>query len=221
MKSTLSNSVPPGASRPRRSCLRGCLVDLVLVCLAVPLLAALGYGLDAVLMAPWAYALNGRPTLTGGWMSEFTAPAGARFALFLSLQHKWLSTNEDSATEPFSGVISGQGSWCDDHGRHGDNIPLDGYVPVHLSYHGAASQVEIDLQSAQTPQPGLQPAYFHNGHWNADTLTLKTDFIFWDSEKRAMVSSTSDPNLNGPPVIVLHKADEAAYSAACARLRGA
>jgi hypothetical protein len=155
---------PSSSVKPSGGLVRNCLGCLVLLFVGVPVLAVLGYGLDAFVFAPWAYAAFGRPTLTGAWVSEFSVPSGMRFVLLLKLQHPFLTNTQPEPPGITGGVINGQGSWCSDRGAHGDDIPLDGVVPLLAGFNGAADVVEINLRSAQYPQPGLQPAYF-NGSW--------------------------------------------------------
>ncbi len=178
---------------------------------------ALSYALDVLVDAPWAYLLFGRPTLTGAWVGEFMVPSGTRFALFLELQRKLLSNGTLKADDAVDPVISGQASWCDDHGRRAEDVPLEGDVPLLSGYHGSASQVEIDLESASHPQPGLLPAYFLGG-WDVDTLTLKPTYIFWDGQAQAFVSSNDNTDLATPPTVVLKKSDETVFRAACTKL---
>ena len=165
--------------------MRSCLGCLVLLFVGVPVLAVLSYGLDALLLAPWAYPAFGRPTLTGAWVSEFTVPGGTHFGLLLKLRHPFLTN-----TQP---------------------------EPPGLT--GAANVVEINHRSADFPQPGLQPAYLR-GSWQADTLRLDSQMIRYDPEKKALVASTGDLDVEAPIAIELKESDDASFQAVCARLTG-
>lgn len=186
------------------------------MCLAVPAAIAFLYAVDALVGAPWAYPISSRSTLTGTWVSEFAMPSGTRFALFLDLRHPLLTNAEPQGVRELNGLITGQASWCDDRGRHGDDIPLQGYVPVLTGYHGSASKVQIDLQSTRHPQPGLQPVTF-SGAWDSDALVLESTFFFWDSQAQVLVNN---PDVASRPTIVAQKTNEAWFRAACAGLAG-
>jgi hypothetical protein len=214
---TALNGSANGPAQPARS--RGRLPYLVALCLAVPVFAGLCYALDALVDAPWAYAVYGRPTLTGAWTSEFSMPGGTHFALLLDLQRPLLINSEIQAEGDQGALITGQGSWCDDHGRHDDDIPLEGWVPVLSGSGDAASEIELSLQTTAHPQPGLQPTYFA-GAWDRDTLTLSPKFVYWDGFAQVFATSSSNPDFTATLTLVLKKSDEVSFRAACARVAG-
>jgi hypothetical protein len=199
--------------------LGGCLSSLVGLCLFGVALVAAWYGFDAFLGAPWAYSLSGRPTLTGAWVGQFTVPSGLRFALVLNMRRaRFLAYSDFATDEPAQALLEGEASWCDDHGRHAEALSLEGQVPMWSGQGGSAGNVQVTLDSANHPQSGLQPAYFNSGAWQADTLTLAPDYIFYDAQTHGLVTSTDNPDLHNPPAVVLKKSDPAAFAAACASL---
>ncbi len=195
--------------------LRGCLIGMAAICLLIPVGAALSYGWDAAVDAPWAYPLFGRPTLTGTWEGEFRTPGGSRFAIFMDLSRKFLSNGTPHDEDYQGALMTGEARWCDDRGRHADHIVIDGAVPVFTGYNGTADQVEIDLESASYPQPGLFPDTF-KGSWNVTTLSLQPTFMYWTGS--TFEYSSNNPDLTSTISVTLNKAGEGAYRTACAAL---
>lgn len=176
------------------------------------LLVAVAFGSD-VLVAPWAYSIFGRPTLTGDWLGTFTTPSGIHYALYLELDRGPLGGEGSSE---FQGeLFSGRGFWCDNRGRHVDNGPLDGSVPIFSGYTGTLAPVAISIDNGNTAPPGLLPVAFH-GEWRGDTLALKPDLVIWTGH--SMQSSSSDPDQNQPVTITFKKAGLEAYRSACAQM---
>ncbi|MGE5072482.1 MAG: hypothetical protein ACM3MF_03565 [Anaerolineae bacterium] len=207
----------PTARTKTRARLRGCLIGLIGVCLLVSVASGLVYLGDAFFDAPWAYPLFGRPTLTGTWEGEFTTPTGVQFAVFLNLRRDALANGAPSSQEFQGALLSGKASWCDNTGRTAPNIPVGGAVPVRTGANGKADRVEIDLESAIHPQPGLLPAMF-KGKWEGDTLVLQPTFSYWDG--KTFDYSSNNPDLNNKITVVLKKVKYGAFPQACSTLNG-
>lgn len=193
----------------------GCVVGLVAI--AVMIVGFWGFTrvVDMLLVAPWGYPLLGRPTLAGHWVSTFTTPSGIRFALYLEIARALdegggTLSDENHGTE----LISGRAHWCDDRGRHLENMPVQGSVPSYSGYDGSAERVVILIETGKSPPVGLLPSHFE-GQWRTDTLRLKPDFSFWTGS--AFQSSSSNPDQTQPMTVVLHKGEVAEFRAACAR----
>src|SRR5438876_8155405 len=103
----------PASARECGGQVVGCLlVSFVIAALILVVWAAM-VGLDALLVAPWGYALFGRPTLAGHWVSTFTTPSGINFALYLELERArdaggGAMSDEQRGTE----LITGHANWC-------------------------------------------------------------------------------------------------------------
>lgn len=192
-------------------CFRGCGVRSVGCLVLAVVLIAVALGFDVV-VAPWAYSLFGRPTLTGGWVGTFTTPSGIHFALYLELDR---GAGGEGSSQFQGELFSGRGYWCDNRGRHVDNGPLDGSVPIFSGYTGTIAPVAISMDNGNTAPPGLLPVAFH-GEWQGDTLTVKPSLAVWTGQ--GMQSSSSNPDQNRPITVTMSKGDLEVYRSACAQL---
>ena len=164
--------------RSRGGCLRGCFGGLLtLVALGVALYAG-GWAFDVFVQAPWAYAIGGRPTLTGTWVGSFQSPAAAggasgRLALEIErggmrVRHLWTGTYK--VLDPFDhsrygAGVHGSAAWC----------RPDGSV---VSYNVAgtidrrARQVVLTLATVSTVKVGGPQFDELHGSWSGDRLSL-------------------------------------------------
>lgn len=194
---------------------KGCLLPggrsvggcLVLVILAVALV--LGFN---VLERPWAYPLFGRPTLTGNWVGTFTTPSGRHFALYLELESNPFTG--PGSSELRGDLFDGRAYWCDDHGRHVENSPMSGSLPMFSGYTGIVGPIAIHIEPEKTSPLGLWPANL-SGEWRLDTLTLAPNLVIWTGS--GMQSSSNDPDQTQPITISLKKAELDVYRSACAQ----
>ncbi len=195
--------------------LGGCIALLILLALIPAAFWMFTSGWDAVLVAPWGYPLFGRPALAGHWVSTFTTPSGIRFALFVELERA-----RDAGGAPLSveerGLeqISGHANWCDDRGRHLENLDVQGSVPSYSGILGSADGVAIQIDAGKPPPVGLLPTKFQ-GQWHGDSLTLKPTFSFYTGS--AYESSDSNIDQTRPMTIQLHQGELGEYQAACAK----
>jgi hypothetical protein len=176
-------------------------------------LVTVALGFD-ILVAPWAYPLFGRPTLTGHWLGTFTTPSGIHFALYLEVDRSFLT---GGSSERNGELFNGHGRWCDDRGRRAENNVLSGSVPMFAGYHGTVGPVRMHLEPATPPAIGLIPANLH-GQWHLDTLTLYPDLAYWTAD--GYQSSTANPDQNQPITVNLRKAEVDAFELACDRRQG-
>ncbi len=177
--------------------------------LLIPMIAAINYGWDAIVDAPWAYTVWHRQALTGNWLGQTTAASGEKFAVYLKLQRAKLANGQPQDEEAQGSLMAGQARWCDNRGRHADGILIAGAVPRFSGYNGTANNVDLSLKTAGDWQLGIQPDSF-KGTWQLDTLTVQPSFVEW----MGIVSKYS----SDPTSMVFGKANESAYRAACAAL---
>jgi hypothetical protein len=209
-------------SKPRkrgRTCL-GCGAALLIVLLAVFGLYFFNTVWDALVDAPWAHALNGRPTLTGTWTGEFTSPGGIQFAILLDIHRARNSDGTYYNERKVGEHIDGQAQWCDSQGHHIANIPIAGDVPpsFNLGYRDHLDQVHIVLDYVNPPPTGGILPHEFNGGWQVDTLTTKPKFAESNGANLVVTSSDSDPaNLM---TVVLKKGNQSAFDALCKRISG-
>ncbi len=172
-------------------------------------------GMDALLVAPWAYPLFGRPALAGHWAGTFTTPSGIRFALYLELERALDAGGApESDEERGAELIGGRANWCDDRGRRVENTPVHGSVPSFSGYTGSADAVAIQIEAGSPPPVGLLPTVFQ-GQWRGDTLTLQPQFSFWTGS--AFESSSSNSDQTRPMTVILKKAELDTFTSACGR----
>jgi hypothetical protein len=213
------NSNPAQPRKRGRSCL-GCGAAVLIALLAVFGLYLLNEGWDALVDAPWAYALNGRPTLTGSWTGKFTAPGGIQFAVLLDL-HRARNASGNFYNEKGVGPhINGQAEWCDSLGRHIDNVPIGGNVPPKLSigYRDHVEQFHLVLEYKDPPPSGGLLPHEFNGDWQVDTLT--THPKFGESNGRNLVVTSSDSDPADLITVVFKKGDQNSFDALCKELSG-
>ena len=208
---------PPGddesSPRKRRSGPCGCALGmLVLLGGMFILLTALNVGWDALLAAPWAHPLFGRPTLTGSWVGEFTSPSGIKFALYLDLERAKRPDGRYDTERGLGAILTGQAGWCDNQNRHAENIPLGGSAPSFAGFNGSLDDVHLTLERASHPQAGLLLDEF-DGNWQTDSLRLTPTFLVWDGSD--YVISSGNPDLTQPISILLERGDRAAFEALC------
>lgn len=187
----------------------GCLGVILVIALGLVALQAFELGGDA-LTAPWAYAIFGYPTLTGHWAGTFTTTSGIKFALYLQLERATASSSEAQAIE----YINGRADWCDNQGRHMENVTLSGNVPSFSGYAGSADKVSIHLDEGSSPPLGLLPNNFH-GKWDGDTLTFISDFSY--NTGNGFQYSDSNPDQSHPVTLSLKRAEIETFRSACAQ----
>ncbi len=192
--------------------LRGCLLIAGAICLLIPLFAAIRYGWDAAVDAPWAYTLWHKQTLTGTWLGTFSLPTGLDFALYLDVRHDVLALGKLTLKGATGGAISGEASWCDSDGRQALHLPIQGGVPLFAGYNDSADGLEIIIHSTVQPDIGLLPDIYA-GKRQAGTLLLQPSFS--SNTGRAFAYSRDNLDLKAPILITFHKADEVAFRAAC------
>jgi hypothetical protein len=211
------NNNPAQPRKRGRTCL-GCGAAFLILLFALFILYFINEGWDTLVDAPWAYALNGRPTLTGSWTGEFTAPGGIRFAVLLGIHR---ARNADGNFYNERGVgphLDGQAEWCDSQGRHVENVPIGGNVPPRLSigYRDHVDQVHLVLEYADPPPAGGPLPHEFNGNWQVDTLTTKPKFA--ESNGRNLVVTSSDSDPANFITVVLKKGDQSAFDALCKKI---
>lgn len=210
MKQALSEAERAERVQAASRRLRDCLIVLGVMCLLIPVVAAISYGWDAPADAPWGYPVFGRATLTGTWEGEFTGPGGARFAVLMDLRRAKLSNGEPHDEDDLGALVSGEASWCDDHARHAEGVVVDGAAPVFSGFNGTVDQVQLGLENAGQRVAGLQPDGFQ-GSWQADMLTLQPAFSSW-------TGSTFEYPDSRALRTIFKKPNESIYRAACVAL---
>jgi hypothetical protein len=204
-------SVLPPGKRNSGPC--GCILGLALLLGAMfMILTVFNLGWDTLVAAPWAHALFGRPTLTGIWTGKFTSPSGIQFALYLDIERAKRPDGRYDTERGLGAILSGQAEWCDNQGRHAENIPIQGSVPAYAGFNGSLDEVHLALERASRPQAGLLPDEL-DGSWQTDTLTLTPTFLFWDGTDYTI--SSGDPDLTQPITIRLNRGDQTAFQALC------
>lgn len=178
---------------------RGCVSSLVGLALVCAVLFGLDYGAKALLFAPWAYGVLGRPTLTGGWTGILTAHEGARYAIYLRLDY-----NQDSKFTPLGGRLS----WCT------RGVPST-TATVAGNANWSGSDVKFTAYTPLHPHPGLQPSAFR-GTWHGDTLVLRVELDLY--QNHAYVMSSDLPDEVRPVLVTLQKRGYSVYQAACSRI---
>src|SRR5947209_13005500 len=136
--------------RRRRGC--GCLTSVVLTIFICALLLGLASLAKALVFAPWASGILGRPTLTGGWSGTMRMHNGAQYGIYLRLGY-----NEDSKVT----TLDGQLSWCT-RGAQTTTARVAGNA------NWSASDVRFFSYAPAHPQPGLRPSNFR-GAWHGST----------------------------------------------------
>jgi hypothetical protein len=171
---TVPRSARPGSAPARTGCL-GRLLGL----LGLGLLVGLGaWAWDALIEAPWAHSLrgvvgqevDGRGTLTGPWLGEFTSPGGRlRGVLALQIERRqWGSAGRTrGVTGPSDPDFAGTARLC------GLSAGPDTTGPRELWGHASrdGSRVHVVLSLAPGREWTLGAL---DGAWNrqAGTLTL-------------------------------------------------
>ena len=109
--------------------------------------------------------------------------------------------------------MDGQAQWCDNGGRHVENVPISGSVPTFTGFNATADKIHIALILAGQTVAGLWPDEL-NGEWQGDTLTLHPNLANWDGNNTV---STVDEPAEGL-VIVMKKGDQNTYQEICRNL---
>lgn len=212
------NETPSNPRRKGRASI-GCGCALVILLFSTFILfPALNYGWDALVDAPWAHSINGRPTLTGTWTGEFTSPSGVHFAVLLDLRRTRLASGNYYNEKGVGPRIDGLAQWCDNQGRRGDNIRIGGNVPPKLSigYRDSVEGVHLFLEIKE-PAPAGPLINEFNGSWHTDTLTLTPTFIVSDGKVR--IVPDNDPDLTETISVTLKKGDQSTFDALCQKLK--
>ena len=193
----------------------GCVIGFLILFGAV-------YGISTVftegwdiLEAPWAHSLSGQPTLTGSWTGEFTSPSGVQFALYLVIGRARRSDGRYNTQRTIGAIVNGQARWCDNSGRHVENVPISGSVPAFTGFNATANKVHIALMLTGQTVAGLWPDEL-DGKWNGDTLTLHPNLANWDGNNTVSTVDESTELLT----ITMKKGDLNTYEDLCKELSG-
>ena len=194
--------------RKRRTGIFGCLLGFLILFGAAYVLSTILPDSWDMLVAPWAHSISGQPTLTGTWTGEFTSSSGIQFALYLSIGRARLPSGRYYTPRNLGAMIDGQAAWCDNSGRHAENIPIGGSVPTFTGFNGIADKVHSTLILAGQTVAGLWPDEF-DGRWTGDTLTLQPNLADWDGDNTV---STVDETAES---LTMKKRTQSTYQELC------
>ncbi len=182
----------------------GCGAQLILLLVIAAVAIGLAYAFDMLVIAPWAYGMFGRSTLTGSWTGTAQAQDGARYVFYLDLVHSRNLTDLPAmeGSKRGFGELSGTLSWCAQDGRT-KSLPVEGGADH------SASDVNIRVHLPDHPETGLYPSYFQ-GAWHGSTLALRVSFV-WREGASSTSSSARWPDLS----LAMDKRGYRAYQAAC------
>lgn len=182
--------------------------------------------ISALLFAPWAIGVDGRPTLTGTWTGPLRSKWGSEYHLFLDLD--WEAPRGRTARAGLVGT-----AWvCNRAGR-------EHRLQVSGDANRDASDVRIDLEARDSQYRESLPL---RGAWHGETLQLSAFTSPFGPEgelrgaRSTVSSSTTDKDgrfvalyptgltpdqvpADSFPDVPLKKADHAEYQAACRALR--
>lgn len=193
----------------------GCLLGFIILFGAlyvIPKISIEGWDL---LEAPWAHSITGRPTLTGRWVGEFIAPGDVRFVLYLEIARARRDDGRYRTERALGAFMDGQAQWCDNSGRHVENVPISGTVPTFTGFNAAADDIHIALILSGQTVAGLWPDEL-DGQWNNDLLTLHPTLADWDGNNT--VSTVDEPP--EPLTVTMKKGDQAVYQEMCKTVSG-
>jgi hypothetical protein len=186
---------------------RGCLTALLALLVLAALALGIDYGADALLFAPWAYGILGRPTLTGGWDGTLRTLGGTQYAVYLQLNRSQ-SSRGTFLNSRGRADLDGHLSWC------ARGVP-SATSRVYGTANRSASIVILEASAPPHPRPGLLP-YEFRGAWHGSTLVLHVLFRVYNGH--AYVYSTAIPDEVRAVRLALQKRGYSAYQAACARI---
>lgn len=189
----------------------GCVIGFLILLGAVYIISTVFTESWDLLEAPWAHSISGQPTLTGTWTGEFTSSSGIHFALYLVIGRARRQDGRYNTQRAIGAIIDGQAQWCDNSGRHVENIPISGSVPAFTGFNATANKVHIALMLTGQTVAGLWPDEL-DGKWKSDTLTLTPNLADWDGNNTvSTVDETAEP-------ITMRKGDQNAYQELCKKL---
>ncbi len=196
--------------KPRGGGCFGCLRSIVGIVVVLLLAAAFVIVAD-YLDAPWSWALNGKPTLTGEWVGSFRMPQGQAGIAYLNLTHDHNLTYDvrDSFSIHHLPPFGGNAQGC--IGKSA--------VQSYSLYGGATSDgkdVEMVLQALKPTVPNFA-LHELKGAWDGVSLTLAgTATTILDS--KGSTESNSELNQRQPTTITFRKAGQSDFEKACQKL---
>jgi len=193
----ISGRNPRGGYGARRGCGYGCLTTLVVLLVGGLVVAGFSTAWDALVTAPWAYGLQGRPTLTGVWTGALTTPRGAHYRVALTLTREKTARggfSRDSSTGWPS--IVGRVAWCPAPSPSGATYGLSGDA------NRDGSVVHLTATHPRHPPTGLLPDRLR-GAWHGTTLALRVQLQDYDGH--AYVYSSDNPDVTTTIGLTLHK----------------
>ncbi len=197
--------------RKKGTGLFGCIVGFAILLGAMYIISTTFVEGWDMLVAPWAHSLSGQPTLTGTWTGEFTTSNGVQFALYLSIGRARRPSGNYDTQRSLGAILDGQAAWCDNSGRHVENVPISGSVPTFSGFGGTADKIHIALILTGQTMAGLWPDEL-DGKWAGDTLTLQPHLANWDGDNTvATVDETAEP-------VLMTKGDQETYQSLCKKL---
>jgi hypothetical protein len=197
--------------RKRKTGLFGCVFGFIILLGAVYGVSTFFIEGTDLLEAPWAHSISGQPTLTGTWTGEFTTSGGTQFALYLVINRARRSDGRYNTQRTLGAIMDGQAQWCDNTGRHADNVEISGSVPTFTGFNATANKVHIALMLTGQTVSGLWVDEL-DGKWKGDTLTLTPHLADWDGDNTvSTVDETAEP-------FTMTKGDQNAYQELCKKL---
>jgi hypothetical protein len=209
-------SPPRGAARPRSAWV-GCL-GLLLLGAAM---YGVAWGYDALVGAPWAHSMGGRPTLTGRWAGPVeggSQPGGEvrieierGSAAGVSRSHGFLSPHSTYRMFDYTRLgahptLHGTAVWC-----RGDGT-VSRYTLSGWAARDGGVTVVFDLEAPPTRSgPELRETH---GHWSGAALILSGPmrlYVVDPGHATTLRPATDTSTLN------LHSGGPAALDAACTR----
>lgn len=166
-----------------------------------------------LLEAPWAHSISGQPTLTGGWTGEFTSSSGIQFALYLVINRARRSDGTYDTQRTLGAIMDGQAQWCDNSGRHVENVPISGSVPTFTGFNATADKVHIALLLSGQTVTGLWPDEF-DGEWKGELLLVRPNLSNWDGNNTVTTVDETAESL----AITMKKGDQNMYQDLCNKL---
>jgi hypothetical protein len=136
-----------------------------------------------------------------------------QFALYLTIGRARRSDGRYNTQRAIGAILDGQAQWCDNTGRHVENVPISGSVPTFTGFNATADKVHIALMLTGQTVAGLWPDEL-DGKWQGDTLTLHPNLANWDGNNT--VSTVDEPTES--LTITMQKGDQNTYQELCKKL---
>lgn len=198
-----------GAGRGRGCGCLTCLTTLVVLLVFWLVVAGFSPAWDALVTTPWAYGLQGRPTLTGAWTGALTTPHGAHYRVALTLRRETTARGGFSRNNQGWPSIVGRVAWR----------PSPSSSPSGATYalSGAANRdgsvVHLTAAHPSHPPTGLLPDTFR-GAWHGTTLEVRVQLQDYDGH--AYVYSSDNPDVTTTIGLTLHKSGQSLAPMGCA-----